>query len=264
VTPSPSTSEFRSLFARLYEEIVRSDPTPAAALARAIEFEASIDASTPTVYASTAITSGGYAFGVPHPDREVIERNGAVAARVVASLEQADAPFVGWDTVMLPTELGKVPSWKDSDYLLFYFAWLSGLSASGADWLQARMADPVYEPIVRLTNDRSIRDNETRWPSYRTFTEILITNVAVAESRSHGKRAEGAQVLLQLVDTGRSLGCRAEALYAQARDLDRFAPTLAADIEGPLANDVAALARHGAVIGVPRREVELVPVNERD
>jgi hypothetical protein len=245
-----------------YDELVRLNPTPADAVARAIAFEAAEQAPTPAVCASTAITSGGYAFGVPNPGREVIEKNGAVAARVLAGLDAADAPFVSPAAVMLPTELGKVPSWHDSDSLVFYFAWLSGLSASGASWLQMRLAEPVYEPILRVANDRRTRDNDMRWPSYRAFTEILIANVAVAESRTAGKRGEGARILLQLVDTGRSLGCRAEALYADARELDRFAPTIARDIRGPLADEVEGLARRGAAIGMPRRDVELVPVRD--
>lgn len=35
----------------------------------------------------------------------------------------------------MPTELGKVPDWHDSHYLLFYFSWLAGLTTSGASWL---------------------------------------------------------------------------------------------------------------------------------
>ena len=254
-----SSPTFRSAFGSLYDAIVTKRPSAADAVAVASAFEEQRDLEVPNVYVSTAITSAGYKRDRTLDEREVITRNGRAAEQVMTALEAYSAPRIRPATVMVPTELGWVKPWLDSDYLIFYFSWLSGLSAEGARWVAAQLAEPVYEPILRVTDDRS-RSNEERWPSYRVFTEILLANLALAEARPGGKRSDGATVLLQLIDVDESLGCRAERLYAEARGLDRHAPTFAEDLTGPLGEEVGVLRGLGAEVGAQRQPVELVPL----
>jgi hypothetical protein len=88
---------------------------------------------------------------------------------------------------------------------------------------------------------------------------VALAKLALAEARPDGKRADGADLLVQLVDYHESLGCRAEEIFADVRGLDRLSPTLADDLAGPLQTDVADLRGRGATVGVDRHPVELVP-----
>jgi hypothetical protein len=74
----------------------------------------------------------------------------------------------------------------------------------------------------RFHSDRG-KSNDDRWPSYRTFVEVLLAKLALAGARPDAMQDDGCQLLLQLVDVEYSLGCRAEQIYAEARGLDRLA-----------------------------------------
>ncbi|MDP9224402.1 MAG: hypothetical protein M3P18_11230 [Actinomycetota bacterium] len=256
VTGSP---QFVSAFQPLYDSIVQAAPTVPDAIALTAAFEDARQLDVPRVYVSTAITSAGYKRDPTLDLGEVIRCNNAAAAHIMSSLVKHDAPQIRSADVMLPTELGKVPGWRDSDYLLYYFSWLAGLTPIGTAWLEGRMADSVYAPIRAIADDRE-RPNDERWPQYRAFAELMLTNLAVAESRADGKRAAGADILLQLIDTQESLGCRAEELYADVRGLDRLSVTFAAPLPDPLGPVVARLRELNASVGRDRKQVELVPV----
>ena len=255
VAEPPYVSAFRPL----YDDLVRRPPTVSEAVARAIAYEDERNLAVPRVYVSMAITSAGWRRDHSLPLDEAIARNGRLAAYVLAGLARHAAPRTHPTEVMLPTELGKVRGWADSDYLLFCFAWLGGLSASATRWLESQLSEPIYAPIRRAADDRS-RSNDERWPHYRLLAEALLTNLALAEARPDGKRADGSQFLLQLVDTGQSLGCRAETIYADVRTLDRLSPTFADDLSGPLGEELNAVRSVGARVGVARKPVEIVPV----
>lgn len=259
VAGSTPDDDFVSVFKPIYDSIVQAGPSVAEAVAQAIAFEDAHDLDTPRVYVSTAITSGGHRRDPAMEIGEVIARNNRAATLVMSALSGHHAPQVAPAAVMVPTELGKVPGWGDTQYLLFYFAWLAGLSAAGAAWLQEQLIEPVYAPILALANDRSLT-NEERWPHYRVFTEIAIAKLALAEARPDGKRTDGSSLLLQLIDVHQSLGCRAEEIFADVRGLDRLAPTFAADLVGAIGSEIGDLQKLGATTGIDRKPVELVPV----
>lgn len=252
-------SDFISAFKLFYTELEQPGVSVSGAIRKATAFEEKHALPIPRIYVSTAITSGGYFRDKSLSGRDVVTRNNRSATMLMTALIDAEAPHIAANDVMLPTELGPVPGWADSHYLLFYFSWLSGLSPSGAEWLETEMAEPVYAPILGTANDRK-RTNEERWPSYRAFVEVALAKVALAEAREDGKRADGSEILLQLVDVEFSLGCRSEQMYADARGLDRISLTCAADLPDPLGADLAELERLGSKVGVPRMPAELVPV----
>jgi hypothetical protein len=263
ITPLMSeTLPFVSNYKPLYDAIVEAGPTtPHAAVAQAGAFEEQGGLQVPRVYVSTAITSGGYARVHLPASTDDIVNNDRAAAELLAQLAADNAPFVEASSIMVPTELGRVPEWKDSDYLLFYFCWLAGLSGPGAAEVYDQLHQPVYEPILAVADDRTIADNEQRWPHYEAVARVMLSMIAVAETRSSGKRADGASLMLHLIDTDYSLGCRAETLFALSRNLDRLAPTLAANLDEPLAGTVLALTQRGAAVGAPRQPSELVPID---
>lgn len=252
-----------SAFQPLYKDMVGSEKlTVADAVEKALSFQAREKLVVPRVYFSTAITSGGYRRDETLPLEKVIEQNGTAAQLIVSALAENDAPSVSPNSVMLPTELKKVPGWADSHYIIFYFCWLSGLSSSGTAWIEYEFEDPVYRPILAMANDRS-NSNEERWPSYQAFVEILLAKLALAEARPKARASDGCEFLFQLLDVDYSLGCRAEQIYADARGLDRLAPSIAPDVGGALGDQIAALKKLNAKVGVERRPVELVPVQLR-
>jgi hypothetical protein len=257
--------DFASAFKPLYDDLVNSEVTALTvsdAVEKALAFQGREDLVVPRIYFSTAITSGGFFRDKSLSLPEVIARNGRTAQLVVSALVEYRAPSVSPKDMMLPTELGKVPGWADSHYLLFYFCWLSGLSRSGTAWVENELKDPVYRPILEIANDRG-KSNDDRWPSYRTFVEVLLAKLALAEARPDAMQDDGCQLLLQLVDVEYSLGCRAEQIYAEARGLDRLAPTFSPDVASALGQEIAALKGLGSTVGAERKPVELVPVQLR-
>jgi len=255
--------DFVSDFKPLYDDMVSSDKlTVSDAVEKTLGFQEREGLVVPRVYFSTAITSGGYFRDKSLSLPEVIAGNGKAAQLIVSALVEHRAPSVSAKAVMLPTELGKVPGWADSHYMLFYLCWLSGLSRSGTAWVENELEDPVYQPILAVANDRK-KSNEERWPSYRAFIEILLTKLALVEARPGAKHSDGCELLLQLIDVDYSLGCRAEQIYADARRLDRLAPTFSPDVAGALAKEIAALRELESKVGEERKPVELVPLQLR-
>lgn len=262
-------SEFVTEFKPLYDDLTRVDGL---SVARALEMTAAFEEGrglgVPAVYVSTAITSGGYARDKSLSRDEVIAANNRSGRLIAGSLNETRDPVLAPDNSMLPTELGHVRNWKDSDYILFYFCWLSGLSVSATAWIEQQLEGEIYKDILADANKTKRENgervpNEERWPAYKVFVEVVLANLTIAEARPGGRRAENCEFMLQLVDVDYSLGCRAEEMYAEARRLDLLAPTFAPDLPSPLSEDVAALRKLEAKVGVERRPVELVPVHLR-
>lgn len=267
ITPQSSASGWHSAWKPAFDDLVAAGPTPQEAVARILKFGLQQGFSTPRYYVSTAITSAGWRrdprFRDPSNIGEAVEHNNRTASRILDQLAAGPQLFIDGSTMMVPTDLGKVPRWTDTDYLIFYFAWLAGLNAAGASTFAASFNDPVYTGILHQANDRSVSDNEKRWPAYQVFTEIAIAKLRLVESLPHTRSGDGAQVLIQLVDVEQSLGCRAEKLFADARDLDIIIPTFSDRLSGPLGEDVRHLREIGAAVGGPRSDVELTPVRLR-
>jgi hypothetical protein len=257
-------AQWHSTWKPAFDEIVTGAPSPANAVELVRKFGAPKQLPIPRYYVSTAISSAGWRRDPELQDPAnigtAIERNNATASRILAPLVANSESLVNGDTMMVPTDLGKVRGWKDTDYLVFYFAWLSGLTAPGAAAFAQSFRDPVYQPVIDTADDRSITDNERRWPSYQAFVEIALTKLRIVESQRRFKDSEGSEILLQLVDVSLSLGCRAERLFADARGLDVIIPTFTDQLPGELGSDVQRLTELGAQVGAPRHQVELIPV----
>lgn len=249
-----------------FDDIVARGPKPHEAVADILAFAEQQRLVTPPFYVSTAISSAGWRrhpdFSSPEQIPAAIEHNNRTASRVLDELITSTNSFVDDQSMMVPTDLGKVPGWKDTDYLQFYFAWLGGLNAAGAQHFTRSFADDQYSHIFHGANDRT-QTNEQRWPWYQLFTEVALTKLRLTESRPNTHTGEESQTLLQLIDVNESLGCRAERLFADARDLDIIIPTFGDQLPGELQSDVEKLRAIGASVGAPRTPVELIPVSLR-
>jgi hypothetical protein len=260
------TDLWHSAFRPAFEAVVAEDLPPAVAVEKMYEYCDDERCAQPSIYVSTALTSAGHrresdlkpASGIP----QAVERNSRTASLILSALASNQASIVSQSSVMVPSDLGHVPSWKDCDYLVFYFAWMSGLSAEGASRLDRELNKPQYQTL-RVRADNRTADNEIRWPSYEAFTEVALAKLLVIEASPGTVQAGGARILLQLVDVGESLGCRAETLFAQARSLDIVTPTFAHETSGVLGEDVTRLIELGATVGAPRTGVELTSVQLR-
>ncbi len=113
-------SDFTSEFKPLYGELEQPGITVSAAVQKAVEFEKARILSVPRIYVSTAITSSGYIRDKSLSPGEVIAANNRSATMLMTELAEYKAPHLAEDDVMLPTELGHVPEWADSTYILLY------------------------------------------------------------------------------------------------------------------------------------------------
>jgi hypothetical protein len=253
----PWTSDF----AEGFDALVSTGPTAAEAVVKMIAYENEKGLRTPDFYISTAISSAGHRrepelrppAGIP----EAIRRNNITGSLILRELVESPSSLLEAGNVMAPTELGKVEWWSDLDYLGFYFAWMSGLSEEGAVWYFEQLRDPSYAEVFAPAADRTLTNPE-RWPAYRAFTEIAIAKVDQARTNPNRVRSPGCRVLVQLVDVGESLGCRAETLFAEIQGLDVIAPSFGPDVAPELAADIARLAEIESAVGVPRHPAQLV------
>jgi hypothetical protein len=134
-----------------YDSIVAQAPAPAEAVQIMIDFETAHGLTTPLVYVSTAITSGGFRrdprYSDPAAVRQAIDMNNAACASLMAVIASQPEPFATAGNVMVPTELGAVPQWTDSRYLEFYFAWCAGLTGQAAAAYSLALASPELASI---------------------------------------------------------------------------------------------------------------------
>lgn len=247
-----------------YDAIVAQAPSPAAAVQVMIDFETEQRLTAPLIYVSTAITSGGFRRD-PRLEssariRDAINKNNAACALIMAAIADRPGALVTARNAMVPTELGAVPDWSDSDYLEFYFAWCSGLTGPAAAAYSQTLANPELASIRAEADDRE-RTNDERWPAYCQFAKAATIEAALARRALGADARQGTRYLLQLIDTGYSLGCLAEAVMARGLGWHLLTIAIGNSLTGgALLDDVRELRALGATVGLASRPVEVVPV----
>ena len=247
-----------------YDSIVAQAPAPAEAVQIMIDFEVGHGLTTPLVYVSTAITSGGFRrdprYSDPAAVRRAIVMNDATCARLMAVIADRAAPFVTVDNVMVPTELGAVPEWSDSQYLEFYFAWCAGLTGQAAEAYSRALASPELASI-RAEADARERTNADRWPAYAQFAKAATVEAALARRMLGADARPSSRYLLQLVDVGYSLGCQAETVMARGLGWEILTIAVGSTLTGAALTDVQALQVLSATVGAASQPIEIVPVD---
>jgi hypothetical protein len=155
---------------------------------------------------------------------------------------------------MVPTELGNVPGWTDTNYIEFYFAWCFGLDQEAASEYATQLSGPSYASI-RSTADARALSNVERWPAYREFAELATALIGEARSSLRSASRECCRYLLQVIDVDESLGCRAETLMAESRRLEMMSVTFSQPLDDQLQAELTTLRGLGATVG---RENQLV------
>jgi hypothetical protein len=247
-----------------YDSIVAQAPAPAEAVQIMIDFETAHGLTTPLVYVSTAITSGGFRrdprYSDPAAVRQAIDMNNAACANLMAVIASQPEPLATVDNVMVPTELGAVPQWADSHYLEFYFAWCAGLTGQAAAAYSLALTSPELASI-RAEADARDRSNAERWPAYAQFAKAATVEAALARRVLGADARPASRYLLQLVDVGYSLGCQAETVMARGVGWEILTIAVGSNLTGTALTDVQALRALDATVGAASQPIEIVPVD---
>lgn len=223
-------------------------------------WEASVGLDSPKIYVSTAITSGGFRRDAARDFQSAKTANERAASLLIGAL-LGTGLLVSSTNCMIPTELGAVPGWSDSDYLQFYFAYACGLSDTAAQSLDLAASKLLPSASLDLANNRALTNVE-RWPYYEALTRGILEALDEILSKSKSVGHAPFNVLLQLADTDWSLGCRAELLFAEHFSLDVIWAAIdvpALDPGAALRQKLEALKRLNATFGSPGGPVLPVP-----
>jgi hypothetical protein len=221
---------FMSVRQAAFDALLTAGLGPADAVASLRVFEAGKSLGPCAVYVSTAITSGGFVRTAVPDDAAAFadakHRNEDIAGRLLAEALRGGATAITPTNMLIPTELGRVVGWSDTDYLQFYFAYARGLAAGQARQFDADITARLMPDVRGVANNRALTNDE-RWPDYREATELMLGALDELDRDPNADRFPQLPVLFQLVDPGWSLGCRAEQLFAEHFGMDIL--TLALD-----------------------------------
>ena len=242
-----------------FDLLLDGAPTPSGAVATIRGWERSVSLPSATIYVSTAITSGGFVrvSGMTWADAKA--RNEQCAGRLYGAL--IDSSILTTPTNgMVPTELGKVPGWTDTDFLTFYFAYAAGLAADACVAFEEGARTCIPSDVRTIADNRNL-SNDERWPDYLRVVEMLLGQLDRVRTAAEAVEHPPLQVMLQLVDTGYSLGCRAEKVYAEHEQMDVLRPAIqrSALTGTALGDDIALLDSVPVETGTTAAAVVPVP-----
>ncbi len=160
----------------------------------------------PTIYLSMAITSGGFARDADMPIGEVIGKNSQYGTMAREALLRQH-PELSEKHIILPSDLGKVKGWSQSDYLLFWFHTITGLTAEHAQGVSEAMQPSLTYPGF---TDKTLGTDE-RWRDYERFTDDYVHCLQDLAAR-YGRKLQpnNIQAMIMILDGEMSLGGRAE------------------------------------------------------
>jgi hypothetical protein len=166
----------------------------------------------PTIYLSMAITSGGYARDADLDIGQVITNNTDFGTLAKEALLRQH-PELNEADIILPSDLGKVRGWSQSDYLLFWFHVIVGLEAEDAAKVSERMTDSLEYPGF---TDKTLPP-EQRWSDYARFTRDYVRDLhGLKEEHGRDLQPNNMQAMIMILDGDMSLGGRAEAELCRA------------------------------------------------
>ena len=214
-------------------------------------------------YASTSVTSGGHAR-IPGIDTyAVIEKNTQTARRMLGEL--AVNKVITKDQIILPTDLGHIPHWRQSDYIGF---WLSVIGGFELELTPANRNAGLFEGRVNSALKHEEVDidrmNNSEWPANERATEYFKFAKAFSlAANSLGVEAKRIARLINLIDPLASLGSRTERAFAHLRGIPSYSIYIAGP--GPRAADAIVDRRLKAdletIISYGAASVELLPGN---
>ena len=214
-------------------------------------------------YASTSVTSGGHARRPGIDTYEIIEKNSQTARRMLGELSLNKV--ISKEQVILPTDLGYIPTWKQSDYMGL---WLSVIGGFELDLNQAnRNASEFEERIVsaleREEVDIELMNNSDLDPEARATEDFKFAKAFSLAADTLGVEAHRVARLINLIDPLKSLGARTERAFAHLRGIPAYSIYVAGP--GPAAADAIIDRRLRAdletIVEYGGTSVELLPGN---
>ncbi len=209
-------------------------------------------------YASTSITSGGHARVAGLEMEQIIAANTRTARDLVVLMDKHGT--LDRQAVVLPVDLGHVPGWQQSDYILFWMLVISGFDL----WIRpgnSRIRE--FEKALRRAVEQTGADlkvmnsfkltAEERAPQYFRFADACVQ--AARESKAD-RRATSVRKLVSLVDPHVSLGGQTERYFARKLSIPVYLPRAVKPADGleqvlsarRLARDVEMIISYGGTV----------------
>lgn len=165
-------------------------------------------------YLSTTITSGGYSRFEGLSKGEAISRNSALARQLADSglIDRGVAP----DTLLLPSELGKVEGWSQADYLSFWLYVIRAVHPDQAYRLETEWLHPEDREYSDLAGRmESAETYEERQAGYIDFVQRYVAYKSTPEGERLLQPYWQSPAVLPMVDNNHSLGCQAEWYFGR-------------------------------------------------
>jgi hypothetical protein len=220
---------FANVLGELTIELQKHPLGPIAAYARFQQLRKSYGLLSGADYCSTAITSSGHARRLELPKPEVIRRNTDNARQLVVEL--AEKGSIDPRSVILPVDLGNIPSWQQSDYITFWLAVIAGLDMGRRPRASsiARLEASLLTYLTALQVDLVCMNNSGAQPQVRAAEYFKFSHAFAAVTSTFRPEPNSAHRVINLIDTESSLGCQTERLYAHLRGI----PTFNVAVSGP-------------------------------
>jgi hypothetical protein len=238
ITYSTNAFPYAAILTQLTNEFSINDAGPIAAYSRFQQLRRAHHLLSSADYCSTTITSSGHARNAQLNKSEALKKNTETAQQLVAEL--ANKGCLHPRSVILPVDLGYIPTWNQSDYILFWLAVIAGFdlgdrpSTAKIEKFRHQTIEYLDRASVDLvTMNNSNADGGTRAKEYFKFAKA-IAHVA----SNYRPEPHSAHRVVNLIDTQASLGCQTERLFAHLHGI----PVYDVKISGPASSSRAAFA----------------------
>jgi hypothetical protein len=167
----------------------------------------------PSIYLSTAITSGGLTRNADLTFSEIMDGHtefGGLMAEAIVD-QYGRGGLITREDIVVPSELGKVPGWGQADYLLFWAHVITGLDPCEAALLDdaVRRSGVIERPGFR---EKSL-PREEKLKDYAALAETYVASLRRLELGKGNNGAElprNIQAVVLILDPAESLGANAE------------------------------------------------------
>jgi hypothetical protein len=206
----------------------------------------------PLYYASTTITSGGFRRDEDMSVSDAIANNSRFARKIIDEglLRRNIDPA----HIVLPSELGKVPGWKQTDYLQFWMYIIRAVHPDSAHLLedqQFRNLDSELPSIgERMESAPSYDDKKDAYIQFvQKFRALQASPIFKEALTPHWQ----APAVIPTFDNGMSLGCSAEYYFAETLLPEWYLATKSEELQ----QSVAHFLGEGAMVAGITAGVEI-------
>ena len=165
----------------------------------------------PEFYFSTTITSGGFLRNADLPFSEGIQSNIQLARNLADAIVAQNK--LDPETIVLPTELGKVAGWKQADYLLFWYHILHGAMPEDALAIEKYFQTSKILAISEVMENKLLPYDLRKRPYFEFYKAAVSIVQNTEEGVFYDNRWVKKPQLIPLIDSDFSLGCIAERYW---------------------------------------------------